>query len=100
MPSVVRVIETYKSVVLEFAFNWNMCNRRQDKHIKASFVLILLNSTCSLCFLPFFVEQILVLFSFQVPLISCASPRRAGETKNDARPKSKRQANYKTVIYV
>jgi hypothetical protein len=54
------------------------------------------NCVLSLFFLFFF------LVSFQVPLISCASPWRAGETRNGASPKYFRYClqNFFVILYI
>jgi hypothetical protein len=71
--------------------NEDLCNRRETSNasnigelhfINSNFCLLLILWKFS-CFVCVFV----CFFCFRSPLISCASPWRAGETKNGARPK-------------
>jgi len=74
------------------------CSRRSSKHAMVSCVVNFVNYLQSVS-VSLLMENVLILFcgggvvcfvSFQVPLTSCASPWRAGGTKNDVRSTSNR----------
>jgi hypothetical protein len=93
MPSMIRKVRGRK-------FISDCCNRSSSKHAMVSYAINFVNclQTVSVAIL---MEDVLILFcgwgggivcfvSFQVPLTSCASPWRAGETKNDVPSKLNR----------
>jgi len=78
-------------------FTSDCYSRRRSKHSMVSCVVSFVNYLQSVSLS--LTENVLILFcggggvcfvSLQVPLTSCASPWRAGETKNDVRSKPNR----------
>jgi hypothetical protein len=86
--STIKDIQTCGLLTEEFYIVKKICYRRESKSISSRGKLV-----CSFCWCSFHLLAFIAFFLFfvflQVPLISCASPWRAGETKNGASPKLK-----------